>query len=159
MEVLCYTQQRIFPKAGFCFALLQVCVGGSRGRQGKGSSILNTEEATVVTFPAVHQPGGGVQVFSRNPWGRSLPSASTQAHATVSFLRCLHTRHLQFLQSLAALTALLHSWISGPSSLPLALPRASLCTGKVPGCSCPASRPPPQTWPSCPWGWLGIEVL
>lgn len=58
MEVLCYTQQRIFPKAGFCFALLQVCVGGSRGRQGKGSSILNTEEATVVTFSAVHQPGG-----------------------------------------------------------------------------------------------------
>lgn len=102
---------------------------------------------------------GGVQVFSRNPWGCSLPSSSTQAHATVSFLRCLHTRHLQFLQSLAALTALLHAWISGPSSLPLTLPRASLCTGKAPGCSCLASRPPPQAWPSCPWGWLGNEVL
>lgn len=74
---------------------------------------------------------------------------STQARATISFLRCLHTRHLHFLQSPAAITAVLHSWISGAPSLPLAFPRASLCTGQVPGCSCLAPWPPPQTL--LPW--------
>lgn len=93
-------------------------------------------------------------MLNRNPWGCRLPSTSTchpprlvppSVFSGVS-TRGTFTSYRALLPSLLSCTP---GSLGLPLSLPLAFPRASLCTGQVPGCSCLAPWPPPQTL--LPW--------